>query len=324
MKRPPTRRGVLPVLLAAAGLVVAVAVSLVLRAPEPPLEARVQSVASELRCPTCVSQSVAESDSPMAQSMRRTVRRQLRAGATDDQVVEWFRARYGDGVVLRPRADGPGAVLWAAPAVALLGGLAVAAVAVRRSRGAARGARPGVVPPAQVPVRRLVAVGAVLALVGVGVPVLVGSGGSDDPAAPGAAGAAGASGEAATERPGTTGPADASAWAALARDLESRQAYPEAAGAWQKAADLRPRSMAIRTRLAFDLLRGGRPGAAADTAVPAARRPGDHQPLAVLVLGLARRAEGDPRADRTLRRFLRIAPGHPAASEVRRLLGEDP
>jgi hypothetical protein len=53
-----------------------------------------------------------------------------------------------------------------------------------------------------------------------------------------------------------------------------------------------------------------------------ADRPGPHQALSLLVLGLAQRSMNLPSADATLRRFLRVAPHHPAAPQVRRLLAE--
>ena len=132
MRLPGLRAVALVALLALAG---ALAAALLLRGPDPSLDARVQAVSEQLRCPTCVSQSVAESDSPMAESMRHTVRQQLAGGADEDEVVEWFRARYGDTVVLRPRGSGPGVVLWLGPVLALVAGAALAgSVAVRTRR----------------------------------------------------------------------------------------------------------------------------------------------------------------------------------------------
>jgi hypothetical protein len=86
---------------------------------------------------------------------------------------------------------------------------------------------------------------------------------------------------------------------------------------------LRPGSGALRVRLGFDLLRAGRP----DDAVPVVRALSEHngsqRPMALLVLGLAQRSRHDPDASRTLRRFLKVAPNHPAAAQVRRLLAQD-
>ncbi len=112
-------------------------------------------------------------------------------------------------------------------------------------------------------------------------------------------------------------------WTEVARDLDDRGSHREAARAWRRALEQTPRSGMVRTRLAFDLLRLDRPGAAVRLVRGPAREPGEYRSLALLVLGLAQRDLGSATAPHTLRAFLRAAPDHPAAPEVRRLLGLD-
>src|SRR6266571_3386154 len=83
------------------------------------LQERVQSIAAGLRCPVCQNLSVADSPSELAQQMRG-----------------FFVSRYGRWILLSPSGSGLGLVAWAAPAAAMLvGGLVVAFVVGRRTRG---------------------------------------------------------------------------------------------------------------------------------------------------------------------------------------------
>ncbi|MEX0429329.1 cytochrome c-type biogenesis protein CcmH [Nocardioides sp. DS6] len=276
----------------------------------PSLDDRTQDVAARLRCPTCVGESAADSTSPVAESMRSEARRQLAQGRSEDQVVAWFRTRYGADIVLDPQRRGLGWVLWAAPpvaALAVVGGIA-GLVVVRRRRLAVRDEAPdradagadtgaddepggGADGPAlALPAGRLAVVVTVAVGAAVAVPLLVLGGRGDDAAASGSA-----------------APNDATSEA-----TSSPSSSPSSSTASNTATDPVAR--------AFALLRAGRPAAAERLVRPVSRRPGADRPLALLVLGLAQRAEGDPAATATLRAFVERYPHHAAAAQVRRLL----
>ena len=105
----------------------------VLATSAPPQPDRAQQLAESLRCPVCQSVSVADSPSETAVAMRQTVADQIAAGRTDAEVLDYFRARYGDWVVLDPPLRGVTIALWVVPgAAALLGGGVVLAMARRR------------------------------------------------------------------------------------------------------------------------------------------------------------------------------------------------
>ena len=98
------------------------------------LQARVRAVAATLRCPVCRDLSLADSPSPLSQSMRAEIARKLRAGQTPDEIRSDFVRSYGDWILLAPPSRGLGVLAWVAPVIALLGGIVAAGVIVRRWR----------------------------------------------------------------------------------------------------------------------------------------------------------------------------------------------
>jgi cytochrome c-type biogenesis protein CcmH len=67
------------------------------------LEARARALSKELRCMVCQNQSIDDSDAPLARDLRVLVRERLEAGDSDQQVIDFLVARYGDFVLLKPR-----------------------------------------------------------------------------------------------------------------------------------------------------------------------------------------------------------------------------
>jgi cytochrome c-type biogenesis protein CcmH len=96
------------------------------------LEARTSAVAAELRCPVCQGLSIQDSPSELAQSMRSLVRDQLAAGNSPDEVKAYFVSKYGEWILLAPKARGFNVLAYALPVLVVLCGGAVIIVAVRR------------------------------------------------------------------------------------------------------------------------------------------------------------------------------------------------
>ncbi len=96
------------------------------------LETRVRAVAAELRCPVCQGESIQDSPAALAVEMKAVVREQLAAGRTPDEVKSYFVEKYGEWILLRPRASGWNALVYVLPLLALLIGLAVIVRATRR------------------------------------------------------------------------------------------------------------------------------------------------------------------------------------------------
>ncbi|WP_298969839.1 cytochrome c-type biogenesis protein [uncultured Roseobacter sp.] len=87
---------------------------------DPGLEARSRALDHALRCVVCQSESVASSNANWAEDARRTVRELVAGGATDDDVLDFFVARYGEFVLMSPRVNGSNWLLWAAGPLMLL------------------------------------------------------------------------------------------------------------------------------------------------------------------------------------------------------------
>jgi cytochrome c-type biogenesis protein CcmH len=70
----------------------------------------------------CQNQSIDDSDAPLARDLRLLVRERIAAGNTDQQVMDFLVARYGEFVLLKPRVEGQTLILWLIPPLALVGG----------------------------------------------------------------------------------------------------------------------------------------------------------------------------------------------------------
>lgn len=125
--REAARRWVLPVLLLVTLTVVVVGL---LTQPDRGVD-RTYALQQQLRCPACKTVSIVESPSQTAAAMRQQVAEQVAAGRTDEQVLDYFRARYGDWVVLDPPVGGATLLVWLLPLAAAGLGLVVLAALPR-------------------------------------------------------------------------------------------------------------------------------------------------------------------------------------------------
>jgi cytochrome c-type biogenesis protein CcmH len=107
------------------------------QAQERPLDPGVFDIGRELRCPTCIAESVGDSNAAIAREMRVLIQEQLDQGANRAEVLAFFQERYGDWILMNPPMRGLNLVVWVLPAVAGLAALLGLARLLRRWRSSA-------------------------------------------------------------------------------------------------------------------------------------------------------------------------------------------
>jgi cytochrome c-type biogenesis protein CcmH len=86
-------------------------------------EDRFKKLTYEMRCPKCLNSNLAGSDAPIAADLRLEIYDQIRAGRSNDEIIEFMSSRYGDFILYRPRLTLATFFLWFGPVLLLLGGL---------------------------------------------------------------------------------------------------------------------------------------------------------------------------------------------------------
>lgn len=122
---------------------------------EAPQEAQVREIGARLRCPVCQSENILDSQSGTAREMVVMLREQLAEGRSEAEIVEYFRSRYGDYVLLSPPVAGFGGIIWLVPPLLLAAAGATWLLLVRRNAMAARGTKQASAPLDEHSLRRL-------------------------------------------------------------------------------------------------------------------------------------------------------------------------
>lgn len=116
---------------------------------DPKTNPRVYEISTQLRCLVCSNESIAESNVELALDLRREVAKQVKAGKTDEEIIDFMVDRYGDYVLFKPPFKAKTYLLWLGPAVFFL--LAVWAMfRIARSRRLAKAANRGSATPADI------------------------------------------------------------------------------------------------------------------------------------------------------------------------------
>lgn len=95
---------------------------------------RTMEIARNLSCPICDGQSVADSQSRLAVEMRNTIESQVQEGWSDEEIYDFFEARFGEEVLAAPRGEGINLALWWIPVAAVIIGAVVVVLYLRDSR----------------------------------------------------------------------------------------------------------------------------------------------------------------------------------------------
>ncbi len=93
---------------------------------------RFQALSKELRCPKCQNQNLADSNSPIAEDLRRELYELLQQGKADSEIIDFMVARYGEFVLYRPRVSSVTYILWFGPILLIFIGVIVVIVILRK------------------------------------------------------------------------------------------------------------------------------------------------------------------------------------------------
>ena len=122
-------------LLVTLGLAAFIAIATI--TADPPAEDRAREIGSQVRCPVCEGESIANSPSPLAEDMMSLVRTRIDEGLSDDQIIDELIAAYSGSQLLDPPFSWETAALWLIPAIVLGVGMAAS---IGRTRTEASGA----------------------------------------------------------------------------------------------------------------------------------------------------------------------------------------
>jgi cytochrome c-type biogenesis protein CcmH len=103
-------------------------------ADDPVMERRMIDLAEKVRCLVCQSENVASSHSDWSNDVRQIMREKMKAGASDQEILDILVERFGKSVLFDPPVDKETIPLWSAPFVMLLLGIVVLFFQLRKRR----------------------------------------------------------------------------------------------------------------------------------------------------------------------------------------------
>ncbi len=101
---------------------------------ESSLEARAQALDRQLICPVCPGETLNQSQATLAKQMRQILRDRLADGQTEQEITDYFVSVYGELVLAAPPKHGFLLTAWLVPPAALLAGITVLVLTIRRLR----------------------------------------------------------------------------------------------------------------------------------------------------------------------------------------------
>ncbi len=112
---------------------------------------RAAHIARSLRCPQCAGESVADSNVTVAVEMRADIARRVDDGESDEEILAFFAARYGEAVLLTPPGRGFAALVWIIPVIVGVTAAAALGLAFWRWRAPPEAAQPATMREDQTP-----------------------------------------------------------------------------------------------------------------------------------------------------------------------------
>jgi len=92
---------------------------------DPQIEQRMKHLTEQLRCMVCQNETLADSRASLAEDLRIQIREQIKAGKTDQEIIAYLTARYGDYVLYNPPVKAKTYLLWFGPFILLVAGTVV-------------------------------------------------------------------------------------------------------------------------------------------------------------------------------------------------------
>ena len=86
----------------------------------------VEKISKNLRCLICQGQSVYDSQSDFALSVKDLIRNKLENGSTEDEIYKYLQTKYGDWILYEPKINKNTIILWGLPLILFIfGGLLI-------------------------------------------------------------------------------------------------------------------------------------------------------------------------------------------------------
>jgi len=95
---------------------------------------RYKTLIKELRCMVCQNQNIASSNADLAKDLRQQVYQRIANGETNEQIVAFMVARYGDFVLYKPPLNAKTSLLWLGPFVLLIVAVSVMIILIRKRK----------------------------------------------------------------------------------------------------------------------------------------------------------------------------------------------
>ena len=92
---------------------------------DPQIEQRMKALTEQLRCLVCQNETLADSRADLAEDLRKQIREQMKAGKSDQEIIAYLTARYGDFVLYKPPVKATTYLLWFGPFVLMIAGTIV-------------------------------------------------------------------------------------------------------------------------------------------------------------------------------------------------------
>ncbi len=92
------------------------------------------NIYKNLRCLVCQGQSISESNSDFAQTIKSVVKDQLKMGKSENEIYDFLSEKYGDWILYKPKLNKINFLLWIIPYVALIFGVILIYLAVYKKR----------------------------------------------------------------------------------------------------------------------------------------------------------------------------------------------